>query len=330
MIKLGDIVTITTGKNKTPDDKKGKLYPYYGTSGITGYTDHFLEDGDYILTARNGTIGNTFIINGKSYPSDHMFTIRTKPKCILKYLYYWIMSNKNIMINLANVTTIPGITRASLVDIIIPLPSLERQQQIVESIDGFTQLVHHEEQALTMLEKQVMFFVKEMGRGQPRVKLGDVCEIKYGDKNKFHETTELYPGIGGGVAPSSYVTNWNIDAYTPIVSRSGSAGHISRYPTRASAGSFAFVCITNNNIVNNDYLYFVLKNDEEYIKTLPEGTVQKNMNRDVLRGVDIQLPPLAEQQTLQSDFEEIRHKQTKIAEYKKKAQDTIKRLIPGA
>lgn len=330
MIKLGDIVTITTGKNKTPDDKKGKLYPYYGTSGITGYTDHFLEDGDYILTARNGTIGNTFIINGKSYPSDHMFTIRTKPKCILKYLYYWIMSNKNIMINLANVTTIPGITRASLVDIIIPLPSLERQQQIVESIDGFTQLVHHEEQALKMLEKQVMFFVKEMGRGQPRVKLGDICEIKYGDKNKFHETTELYPGIGGGVAPSSYVTNWNIDAYTPIVSRSGSAGHISRYPTRASAGSFAFVCITNNNIVNNDYLYFVLKNDEEYIKTLPEGTVQKNMNRDVLRGVDIQLPPLAEQQTLQSDFEEIRHKHAKIAEYKKKAQDAIKRLIPGA
>ena len=181
-----------------------------------------------------------------------------------------------------------------------------------------------------MLEKQMMFQVKEMGRGQARVKLGEVCDIKYGDKNTTHETTELYPGIGGGVAPSSYVPNWNIEAYTPIVSRSGSAGHISRYPTKASAGSFAFVCLTKSDKVIADYLYFAIKNEEEYIKTLPEGTVQKNMNRDVLRGVELQLPPLTEQQTLQSDFDEIRHKHAKIATYKAKAQEAIQRLIPGA
>jgi hypothetical protein len=79
-----------------------------------------------------------------------------------------------------------------------------------------------------------------------------------------------------------------------------------------------------------DYLYFALKNEEEYIKTLPEGTVQKNMNRDVLRGVELQVPPLTEQQTLQSDFDEIRHKHAKIAVYKAKEQEAIQRLIPGA
>jgi restriction endonuclease S subunit len=240
------------------------------------------------------------------------------------------MSNKKIMENLANVTTIPGITRASLIEIQIPIPSLERQQQIVEAIDGWAQLAQHEEQSLKMLEKLMMFQVKEMGRGKERVKLGEVCEIKYGDKNPTHETAELYPGIGGGVAPSSYVPNWNIDAYTPIVSRSGSAGHISRYPTKASAGSFAFVCLTKSEKVIVDYLYFALKNEEEYIKTLPEGTVQKNMNRDVLRGVELQLPPITDQQTFQSDFDEIRHKHTKIAIYKAKAQEAIQRLIPGA
>ena len=44
----------------------------------------------------------------------------------------------------------------------------------------------------------------------------------------------------------------------------------------------------------------------------------------------IPLPPLTEQQTLQSDFDEIRHKHAKIAEYKAKAQAAIQRLIPGA
>jgi hypothetical protein len=82
--------------------------------------------------------------------------------------------------------------------------------------------------------------------------------------------------------------------------------------------------------VIDDYLYFVVKHTEEYIKTLPEGTVQQNLNRDVLRSVEIPLPSLAEQQTLQSDFDEIRHKHAKIAEYKAKAQEAIQRLIPGA
>jgi hypothetical protein len=38
---------------------------------------------------------------------------------------------------------------------------------------------------------------------------------------------------------------------------------------------------------------------------------------------------MAEQQTLQADFDEIRRKHEKIAEYKAKAQEAIQRLIPG-
>jgi len=157
-VKLGDITTITTGKNKTPDDKKGSLYPYYGTSGITGYTDHFIEDGHYILTARNGTIGNTFIINGKTYPSDHMFSIRTNTKCILEYLYYWIISNKNIFINLANTTTIPGITRASLVDIIIPLPPLAEQQTLQSDFEE----IRHKHAKIAEYKKKAQDAIKRL------------------------------------------------------------------------------------------------------------------------------------------------------------------------
>jgi type I restriction enzyme S subunit len=134
-VKLGDFTTVTTGKNKTPDDKKGTLYPYYGTSGITGYTDHFIEDGDYIMTARNGTIGNTFLISGKTYPSDHMFTLRTNEQCLRMYLYYWMKSNKDVFENLANVTTIPGITKTSLISIEIPLPPLTEQQTLQSDFD---------------------------------------------------------------------------------------------------------------------------------------------------------------------------------------------------
>jgi type I restriction-modification system DNA methylase subunit len=328
MVKLGELVTINTGKNKTPDDKKGTLYPYYGTSEITGYTDNYLEDGEYILTARNGTIGNTFLIEGKSYPSDHMFVLRTNHRCNLKYLYYWMISNKNVMGNLSNVTTIPGITRASLVEIKIPLPSLDRQKQIVEAIDGWADLVHQEESSLKLLEKQVMFQVKEMGRGQPRVKLNDVCDIKPGKSITKKDLQDgNVPVIGGGVSPMGYHTIHNSEAYSIIVSQVGSAGTISRYPVES--------WITNNGMtihpknITNDYLYYTLKSMEDTIKHFAEGTAQPKLSSSSLLNIEIPLTSLIEQQTLQPEFMEIRHKHEKIIRYKEKAQEAIQRLIPS-
>jgi type I restriction enzyme S subunit len=333
MVKLGDLVTITTGKNKTPDDKKGSLYPYYGTSGVTGRTDHFLEDGEYILTARNGTIGNTFLINGKSYPSDHMFTLRANEKCRLKYLYYWMISNKKVMENLANVTTIPGITRASLIEIQVPLPSLERQQQIEEAIDGWTTLARQEEVSLGILEKQMMFQVKEMGRGKERIKLGNVCDVMCGKSMPKSDIIEgEFPVIGGGISPMGFHNASTHEAYTPIVSQRGTAGHVSRYPTKSWITPNAVIPTrkSTTHIINDDMLFYILKNEQWSIDNIVEKTAQPLLTIGNLKDIDIRIPSLTEQQTLQSDFDEIRHKHQKIATYKAKAQDAIQRLIPGA
>ena len=329
MVKLGDLATITTGKNKTPDDKKGTMYPYYGTSGVTGHTDHFLEDGEYILTARNGTIGNTFLMKGKSYPSDHMFTLRVNEKCLLKYLYYWMMSNKKVMENLANVTTIPGITRASLVDIQIPLPSLERQQQIVEAIDGWASLAQQEEVALKILEKQMMFQVKEMGRGQTRVKLGEVCEIESGTYITKKTATEgEFPVYGGGDV-SSRISEFNRESKF-VIAKDGVSETCVRYvPGKffLNHHGWTFVC---KDAVLYSYMGYWLLNNQQSLYELATGTAQKGINQVSFYGLEIPLPPLTEQQTLQADFDEIRHKHAKIATYKAKAQEAIQRLIPGA
>ena len=332
MVKLGGIATITTGKNKTPDDKKGKLYPYYGTSGITGYTDHFLEDGEYILTARNGTIGNTFLIKGKSYPSDHMFTLRINEKCLLKYLYYWMITNKKVMENLANVTTIPGITRASLLDIKIPIPSLERQQEIVQAIDIWTNLAQQEENTLKMLEQQMMFEVKEMGRGKPRVKLGDVCEINHGKRiTKKDNIGTKYPVYGGG--DDTFKTdNKNREGITCKVSRFG----ISEFNcVQMIYGDYwlmdsGFTVKGVEGKTTDYYISYWLLNNKSTIYGCGRATAQMNMDMDTFRQVEIPLPPFEEQKELQPHFDEIRHKHTKIAEYKAKAQEAIKNWIPNA
>jgi type I restriction-modification system DNA methylase subunit/restriction endonuclease S subunit len=164
--KLGELCEfIKTGKNKPTDNKTGTLYPYYGTGSITGYTDEYLYDGYYILTARNGTIGNCFLTEGKFFPSDHIFVIDIKDKCLMKYVYY-ILSNNEKLDKLKTGVGIPNITKGTLENLIIPVPSLERQKEIVEYCEYNDTLIKQLEKEIENNKKQARQFITGIVKAQ--------------------------------------------------------------------------------------------------------------------------------------------------------------------
>ena len=164
--KLGELCEfIKTGKNKPTDNKTGTLYPYYGTGSITGYTDEYLYDGYYILTARNGTIGNCFLTEGKFFPSDHIFVIDIKDKCLMKYVYY-ILSNNEKLDKLKTGVGIPNITKGTLENLIIPVPSLERQKEIVEYCEYNDTLIKQLEKEIENNKKQAQQFITGIVKAQ--------------------------------------------------------------------------------------------------------------------------------------------------------------------
>jgi type I restriction enzyme, S subunit len=135
--KLKNVCKIKTGKNK-PDDKleDNKPYPYYGTGGITGYTNNYLVDGEYLLTPRNGTIGNFIKCNGKSFPSDHMFIIKLNSEIItINFLNYCVM--KNNLSYYKTGATIPNITKNILEDVKLKIPSLKDQKRIIKEMEKY-------------------------------------------------------------------------------------------------------------------------------------------------------------------------------------------------
>ena len=129
---LGEVCdSIKTGCNKPKDGKTGTLYPYYGTGGITGYTDEYLFDGEFILTPRNGTIGVFTFTQGKIFPSDHVFVIDVNSETNKKYIYR-ILENFGTKLNkMKTGMGIPNITKKKLNEFKIPLPSQEIQQQCI-------------------------------------------------------------------------------------------------------------------------------------------------------------------------------------------------------
>jgi len=171
--KLGDLCEfIKTGKNKPTDNKTGTLYPYYGTGSITGYTDEYLYDGYYILTARNGTIGNCFLTEGKFFPSDHIFVIDIKDKCLMKYVYY-ILSNNEKLDKLKTGVGIPNITKGTLENLVIPVPSLERQREIVEYCEYNDTLIKQLEKEIENNKKQAQQFITGFVKSQVQVEEHD-------------------------------------------------------------------------------------------------------------------------------------------------------------
>lgn len=164
--KLGELCEfIKTGKNKPTDNKTGTLYPYYGTGSITGYTDEYLYDGYYILTARNGTIGNCFLTEDKFFPSDHIFVIDIKDKCLMKYVYY-ILSNNEKLDKLKTGVGIPNITKGTLENLKIPVPSIERQKEIVEYCEYNDTLIKQLEKEIENNKKQAQQFITGIVKAQ--------------------------------------------------------------------------------------------------------------------------------------------------------------------
>lgn len=346
MMKLEDLVNFSGGKYTTGYAKENPgAHPFFSGKTLQpdGTCKDFCFDGDeYLVMIKDGGsgignysesigMGKVFYVRGKSAGTSHNVALYKKnDKVILMYLYYYLKTIRPKIMDLAKYTTGLGvISQGDLRDIDIAIPSLETQQQIVEAIDGWAQLAHQEEQNLKLLEKQVMFEVKEMGKGKPRVNLGEVCEFKRGKMITKKDLVEgEYPVIGGGLTPMGFHNAFNLEAYISLISQSGeNAGHVSRY----SKPVWASDCFSvSSKKMNNDLLYYTLLQIQDEINFQKTGTAQPHIYPSSIESLYISILLESEQKLLQPDFDEIRHKHKKISYYKTKAQEAIKRLIPGA
>ena len=173
---------IKTGKNKTPDDKKGTKYPYYGTANITGYTDHYLFDGLNILVARNGTMGKIFYTNGKIYPSDHIFVIKIKECYNIKYIYHQLINKSDDIIDASNGSTIKGISLNALKPIKIPIP---QNKNLIKALEPTFNQIEELQKKIKIHETEYQQVLKEL---EEDIKPKEITNI---DQDDISDNSEI-------------------------------------------------------------------------------------------------------------------------------------------
>ena len=107
-------------------------YPYYGANGIIGFMDEYTHNGLYLVIGQDGYIGNHYVVDGKFWGSNHNWVLKLKDG----YDYNYVKASLDVL-NYDYLITggvIPKLTKEALESIRIPIPLLDKQEEIAKHI----------------------------------------------------------------------------------------------------------------------------------------------------------------------------------------------------
>ncbi|GAA7359277.1 restriction endonuclease subunit S [Helicobacter pylori] len=141
--KLGEVCEIIRGKRVTKKEilDKGKYPVVSGGIGFMGYLNEYNREENTITIAQYGSAGFVNWQNQKFWANDVCFSVIPKETLINRYLYYVLTNMQNYLYSISNRSAIPySISSNNIMQITIPIPPLEVQQEIVKILDAFTEL----------------------------------------------------------------------------------------------------------------------------------------------------------------------------------------------
>ena len=146
---LGEICKFLS-KSKRPasyGEKEGN-YPFFKSSRkVDSYVDVADYDEESLIIGDGGEANINYGV--KFSTSDHCYILQKKNQsCNLKYVYYYLYNNLDIFSQYYVGVAIKNISKTSIEGIKIPIPSLERKEEIVKYLE-------YNETHIKQLEKEI-------------------------------------------------------------------------------------------------------------------------------------------------------------------------------
>ena len=143
-MRLGDLCTISTGKRDANYGETNGRYYFFTCATLPIRCNGYSFEGESILLAGNGDIGNISYFDGKFEAYQRTYVLQALvPSClILRYLYWhlkanWVTYNNDITYGSA----IPYIRLGNLMNYFVALPPLTEQRRIVARVEELLNMV---------------------------------------------------------------------------------------------------------------------------------------------------------------------------------------------
>jgi type I restriction enzyme S subunit len=139
-----EVLSIVNGKNQKKVEVEKGAYPIYGSGGSEmGRANDYLCFENSIIIGRKGNINKPILIKEKFWNVDTAFGLTSKKELIsFQYLYWFCIFFDFEKLN--KTVTIPSLTKSDLLEIEMPIPSMDLQirfEKICTKIDSQNILV---------------------------------------------------------------------------------------------------------------------------------------------------------------------------------------------
>jgi restriction endonuclease S subunit len=136
--KLSEICDLKAGNFVSASDIKDEnaenLYPCYGGNGLRGYTKTYTHQGTFSLIGRQGALcGNVHKVSGTFHATEHAVVV-TPASSVDSDWFYYILKSLNLNQYATGVAQ-PGISVKNIKPVTIPIPPLNKQQQLITEIE---------------------------------------------------------------------------------------------------------------------------------------------------------------------------------------------------
>ncbi|HPG41767.1 MAG TPA: N-6 DNA methylase [bacterium] len=346
LVKLGDVCSFEYGKSLPEKNRISGPYPVMGSNGRTGFHNECLVEGPVIIIGRKGSSGEVVWEEQNCYPIDTTYYIKVDTKRINLKWFYYILKSLDLT-KLSGGAGIPGLNRNDAYLKAIPLPPLEVQREIVAEIEGYQKLIDGARQVVDSWKPQI-----EIDPQWPMVLLEEYidfvsgltlsipeCEAENGIpiismNNILEDGTLVKEGLRFIDIPKKSGIHYLQKGDLLFNWRNGSKHLVGKTGYFDWDGDYVFAsfCLgirPKPQFFDNRYLWYLLniyRIDGKY-QSFMRQNVNGLFNREELKILPIQLPPLAVQQEIVLKLETERNIINKCYELIKIYEDKIKRVI---
>lgn len=300
---LGDLTELSIGKfvkkTKQRDDFE---YPVYnGGAEPTGYFSEWNAEADSIVIAARGSIGFVNFVTTKFWAGNSSYVLKNLGESIdRRYLYHYLKHHEHDLYKLRSAGSIPAINKKPLSQMLIGIPPLEVQQEIVRVLDAFTDLEQSLVSELELRKKQFEEYLSGVlqtsNSGWKSATLGDIGSVRMCKRIMKHQTSPVgdvpFFKIGSfGGHPDAYIPRELFEEYRSkysfpkvgeiLISAAGTIGRTVKYDGEAAYFQDSNIVWLENDEteVTNDYLYYWYK---VINWTTDSGTIKRLYNKNLL------------------------------------------------
>ena len=193
---LSNVAEVYTGKqlNKSEMNNDGLYAVINGGIEASGYTNCYNEEENTITISQGGaSAGYVNWNSNKIWIGAHCYAVHPKDRKIgNRYLYFILKERQEELMQSKQGAGIPGLNRSNINRLLIPLPHIKVQEEIVKILDSFTNLIDALNEELSLRQKQFEYYREKLLTFDDNIQLKEIGELcSKVDNIKWNNNIEL-------------------------------------------------------------------------------------------------------------------------------------------